>query len=559
MILSLSASGGNSTKCLYVKAVAQPTGAGTVYIHGKLKQNVDNPEGAAERACIWERTGGKGVENVANGWAEEVYIKSVRGENGNMPNVDCTGSIGKYEFILNNRPADGYEFVCYANVLKTDANPIYLPSECYALIHGDGGQHFDFNYLTPESAYDDTYGVNGDNHWINGNVSDDEKPKNSPVNDSPENVFAGITTENAGNYFSADPDRTVNAIFRPIGARYPRFNHGAYFVNMVGWANVKGYAWNGDGESATTISGTWPGNVVIDATDVTPYIPYDFSSTPYEVKTYEVRFDERPEKIIFNNDNNGEQTDNMTFLDGGYYTYDGLTGKSKLLFLDNDVEFQIDEDTPISSGMRVCYPRKFTAGQKSTVCLPFALTAEQADAAGKFYMLSTVSSTTVNFEEMTGAIPANTPCVFEAATEYPFEDLDIQVLPKTELQTIVSSDGDGQLISTLEKVSIASDDQYTYFGYTTSGEWVKANTGTLRPYRACLKVDSQSAIAKANTLTATFDDATAIEKVSVNDNVNSAVYDLQGRKIADNPSSLISHPSSRTGVKIVNGKKYINK
>ena len=39
----------------------------------------------------------------------------------------------------------------------------------------------------------------------------------------------------------------------------------------------------------------------------------------------------------------------------------------------------------------------------------------------------------------------------------------------------------------------------------------------------------------------------------------SSVYDLQGRKIADNPSSLISHPSSPKGVIISKGKKIVNK
>ena len=39
----------------------------------------------------------------------------------------------------------------------------------------------------------------------------------------------------------------------------------------------------------------------------------------------------------------------------------------------------------------------------------------------------------------------------------------------------------------------------------------------------------------------------------------SSVYDLQGRKIADKPSSLISHPSSPKGVIISNGKKIVNK
>ena len=40
-------------------------------------------------------------------------------------------------------------------------------------------------------------------------------------------------------------------------------------------------------------------------------------------------------------------------------------------------------------------------------------------------------------------------------------------------------------------------------------------------------------------------------------NSPSGVYDLQGRKIADNPSSFFSHPSSKKGLYIVNGKKIV--
>ena len=35
----------------------------------------------------------------------------------------------------------------------------------------------------------------------------------------------------------------------------------------------------------------------------------------------------------------------------------------------------------------------------------------------------------------------------------------------------------------------------------------------------------------------------------------STVYDPQGRKVADDPSSFILHPSSRKGIYIIDGKK----
>ena len=56
------------------------------------------------------------------------------------------------------------------------------------------------------------------------------------------------------------------------------------------------------------------------------------------------------------------------------------------------------------------------------------------------------------------------------------------------------------------------------------------------------------------------DITTGIRTVNGSDNVNgnnTAVYDLQGRKVADNLSSLISHPSSKPGIYIIGGKKFI--
>ena len=61
------------------------------------------------------------------------------------------------------------------------------------------------------------------------------------------------------------------------------------------------------------------------------------------------------------------------------------------------------------------------------------------------------------------------------------------------------------------------------------------------------------------------EETTGIETVNVNVQPSSifshssSVYDIQGRKITDNPSSLISHPSSKKGVYIVNGKKVMIK
>ena len=59
------------------------------------------------------------------------------------------------------------------------------------------------------------------------------------------------------------------------------------------------------------------------------------------------------------------------------------------------------------------------------------------------------------------------------------------------------------------------------------------------------------------------DEVTGISDASIKNNEERAehngVYDLQGRKVADNLSSILSHPSSQKGIYIVNGKKVIIK
>lgn len=314
-------------------------------------------------------------------------------------------------------------------------------------------------------------------------------------------------------------------------------NFKAYFVNMAGWETVKAHAWNVNGNLTT-----WPGD---DATAATAVAPYG-TETP----TFEAAFAEAPTNVIFHNNDN-TQTGNMTFLQEAYYTYDGLTSTSKLLFLDIDKEYTIASETAVE-GMNVCLPRHFTPGQKSTVCLPFALTAEQAAAAGKFYRLISVTGTEVKYEEVTST-EANTPYLFIAAegVEYPFENIYVETLPATVLNEVTV--GEAKMMATLETIDLTTDEETTYFGYNSeNGKWTKATVGTLKPFRACLAIPSSSAAAKASELDDNLN-TTGINTVNGNANVtNAAIYDLQGRKI-------VGKPSSEKGIYIMNGKKYVVK
>ena len=89
-----------------------------------------------------------------------------------------------------------------------------------------------------------------------------------------------------------------------------------------------------------------------------------------------------------------------------------------------------------------------------------------------------------------------------------------------------------------------------------------SGSGDLAANRAYLAVPKGNG-AKENFFISFSDDPITGIKTTMNEELrmkdSSAVYDLQGRKVADNPSSLISRPSYKKGVYIVNGKKVVIK
>lgn len=80
------------------------------------------------------------------------------------------------------------------------------------------------------------------------------------------------------------------------------------FTNPKGWAQVAVWAWNG---SNNYTGGTWPGKLMTKEGDVWTYTG-----------------EGSPSMIIFNNNNKGEQTGNLAFVDGATYDFDGPIGVS---------------------------------------------------------------------------------------------------------------------------------------------------------------------------------------------------------------------------------------
>ena len=197
-----------------------------------------------------------------------------------------------------------------------------------------------------------------------------------------------------------------------------------------------------------------------------------------------------------------------------------------------------------SSSSTVAYDRTFTAGQKSTVCLPFALTEDEAAKAGKFYELTDCDGSSLTFKEVTET-EAYKPYLFVPAGATPFASLTDKEIPATAA-TYATTAGSATFQGTLKKETVASG----VYGYSaTEGKFVKV-TGTevtINAFRAYITV---SGGAGAQSLDIDLGGTTGIStvKTQVKDNDNT-IYNLNGQRVG----------TDYKGIVIKNGKKVIVK
>lgn len=301
------------------------------------------------------------------------------------------------------------------------------------------------------------------------------------------------------------------------------------FVNMAGWETVKAHAWNNDGDITE-----WPG---IEGTAVDNTTAFG-NSYP----TFEFTFTSEPTNVQFNIGNNTKEA-NFTYVEGALYSYDGLANNSIFLFTDDADQFKPAQNYDVA-GAKASYARQFTPDNVCTVVLPFAIGADVAKAAGKFYRINSIAGGYIRGTEETPA--PYIPYIFIPATEYPFTNIGIGQLPAVQNNSITTAEG-YTLQFVTETTELASDASYDYYGFQ-GGKFVKAAYATVNPFRSYIKV-AKSANAPA-TLIWTDDEATGISSLKADiQNGKADVYDLQGRRVL-NPVR---------GLYIVNGKKVIVK
>lgn len=244
-----------------------------------------------------------------------------------------------------------------------------------------------------------------------------------------------------------------------------------------------------------------------------------------------------------------------TSLKGGL----GAKVEQEITSIDFIGEYQaVNTESPFaiaaSKDSKVSYDRTFTQNQPCTVCLPFALTAEELANVGKAYTLSAVSGSKATFTPAT-AIEAYTPyLLIPSASGKLLEEIaaakDIADVP-AEAKTSVS--GGYSFVGTLQaKQSVKTDGMEVYGFSASEGKFVHASDkASIDAFRAYISVPSTAlSTAASRSIDLDFGGTTGINEIqNAQSSSAQATYDVAGKRVGKNYK----------GVVVSNGKKMIQK
>jgi hypothetical protein len=167
-------------KNIYAQVEAVPSGAGEVYISARPDQSSYVKE--------------------TSGWGSVSTVKATLERNGDDPD-----GASMYEAIVQAKPAEGYEFVCYSYEPEFP-NGIFLAADIYREASSTDGDTRQWSYAT------EAMGVNGTGAIIN--VTSPLRNDGNTDNPGKDKLF------NEGTW-SETPDRYIYAVFRKKGDAYP--------------------------------------------------------------------------------------------------------------------------------------------------------------------------------------------------------------------------------------------------------------------------------------------------------------------------------------------------
>lgn len=237
----------------------------------------------------------------------------------------------------------------------------------------------------------------------------------------------------------------------------------------------------------------------------------------------------------------------------------GDAGVQNFTSIDFIGEYQaVNTESPFaiaaSTGSKISYDRNFTQDQPSTVCLPFALTAEDLAKVGKAYTLSAVNGSKATFTPAT-AIEAYKPyLLIPSASGKLLEEIaatkDIANAP-TEAKISVS--GSYSFVGTLQAKKSVKQEGMEVYGFSASqGKFVHAGSNaSIDAFRAYIAVPSTAlSTAASRSIDIDFGGTTGINEIqNAHSSSAAATYNVAGKRVGKNYK----------GVVISNGKKMIQK
>lgn len=237
----------------------------------------------------------------------------------------------------------------------------------------------------------------------------------------------------------------------------------------------------------------------------------------------------------------------------------GQNVEQEITSIDFIGEYQaINTESPFaiaaSTGSKVSYDRIFTKDQACTVCLPFALSAEELANVGKAYTLSAVSGSKATFTPVE-AIEAYKPyLLIPSADGKLLEEIaatkDIADVP-AEAKTSVS--GGYSFVGTLQAETSVKKDGMEVYGFSASeGKFVHASDkASIDAFRAYISVPSTAlSTAASRSIDLDFGGTTGINEIqNAQSSSAAATYDVAGKRVGKNYK----------GVVVSNGKKKIQK
>ena len=235
---------------------------------------------------------------------------------------------------------------------------------------------------------------------------------------------------------------------------------------------------------------------------------------------------------------------------------------------DNVVKGSECENFVLNDGQSFNAPEGFSANQITykravasstdkdevyTFVLPFTFAADKVN--GTVYELAGVYDGVLDFNSIEGSteLKANRPyLVVSKGTELlNNEGLSGEVLATDNLTNEVI--GGVAMVGAYEATPIMSDGSASWYGYNAKGEFVKATTGTINPFRAAIKSTGIAPSSYALKLDGTVTGILNLE----NPNTKVDVYTISGVCVRKNVPAASALNGLSRGVYIVGGQKVV--